>query len=91
VKLHEAEVELANKESRLAEALKQKKKAKKSSAGKSSPGGHHDKFHSELEAENARLREREQALMEAVEELSGQNEDLIIKLRESMQRELELR
>jgi hypothetical protein len=39
--------------------------------------------------ENARLQERERALMDAVEDLSAQNEDLIVKLRESMQRELE--
>lgn len=42
-----------------------------------------------LENENIRLKEREQALMEAVEELSLQNEDLLYKLKESMQRELE--
>lgn len=70
-----------------------------------------------LENENARLRDREQALMDAVsayqtvifctlplllkfdffclyaqiEELSNQNEDLIDKLKESMERELVLR
>jgi hypothetical protein len=54
-----------------------------------SPGK--EKSLASLEAENGRLKDREQALMEAVEELSLQNEDLIIKLRESMQRELELR
>jgi len=37
-----------------------------------------------------RLQEREQALLEAVNELSNQNEDLITKLKGSMQRELEL-
>ena len=37
-----------------------------------------------------RLQEREQALLEAVNELSNQNEDLISKLKGSMQRELEL-
>jgi hypothetical protein len=43
-----------------------------------------------FKSELARLQEREAALMQAVEELSTQNEDLIAKLRESMQRELDL-
>jgi hypothetical protein len=43
------------------------------------------------ESEIIRLKNRETALMDAVEELSNQNEDLILKLKESMQRELDLR
>jgi hypothetical protein len=68
--------------------MKARKKAKKVSKVASPVGG---KSSADLEGENVRLREREQALMDAVEELSSQNEDLIVKLRESMQRELELR
>ena len=44
-----------------------------------------------LSTENVALQEREHALLSAVEELSLQNEDLIQKLQESMQRELTLR
>lgn len=43
-----------------------------------------------LSTENVALQEREHALLSAVEELSLQNEDLIQKLQESMQRELTL-
>jgi hypothetical protein len=68
--------------------MKARKKAKKVNKVASPVGG---KSNADLESENSRLREREQALMDAVEELSSQNEDLIVKLRESMQRELELR
>lgn len=81
-----------DKDAKLQEALKSKKKAMKKQQqlqNQLSPGK--EKSLASLEAENGRLKEREQALMEAVEELSLQNEDLIIKLRESMQRELELR
>lgn len=85
-KLHEAEMEMEAKEARLGEAVKAKKKAVKKAAGQAPS----DRSGGALEAENAKLREREQALLDAVEELSGQNQDLIIKLRESMQRELEL-
>ena len=41
-------------------------------------------------SEIERLTDREQALLEAVDALSGQNEDLIRKLKQSMARELEL-
>lgn len=89
-KLHDAHMELEAKEHRLQEALKQKKKAAKKLAQQpQSPS--HDKSAAGLESEVHRLREREMALMEAIEELTSQNEDLIMKLRESMQRELELR
>ena len=81
---------LQAKEARLMEAMKAKKKAVKKASEQqqqqpSIAGA------AEYENEILRLRDREQALMDAVEELSSQNEDLIIKLKESMQRELELR
>ena len=74
------------------EALKVKKKAMKKmqQQQQSSSPDKAGLSYNALETENGRLRDREQALMEAVEELSSQNEDLIVKLRESMQRELEL-
>ena len=66
---------------------KQKKDKKKQSEEKDMSGASTSVYEGEI----LRLREREQALMDAVEELSSQNEDLIVKLRESMARELELR
>eukprot|EP01039_Chlorochromonas_danica_P003047 gene3047-3326_t len=91
-KLHQAEQELEAKESRLVEALKSRKKVSKKTNKEShnSGGGGGETTIAALEGENGRLREREAALMDAVEELSVQNADLILKLRESMQRELEL-
>lgn len=85
-KLHEADMELEAKEARLTHATKLRKKLAKKAAASSGPNN----IKLDLENENNRLREREQALMEAIDELSLQNEDLIGKLKESMQRELEL-
>lgn len=82
-------MELEAKNDRIKDLLKPKKKKKKSeSEGDGGLGAL--KTIPQLEAEVLRLREREQALLDAVEELSVQNEDLIVKLRESMQRELTL-
>lgn len=72
----------------MVEAMRKKKKEKKKQSEEKDLSG---ASASVYEGEILRLREREQALMDAVEELSSQNEDLIVKLRESMQRELELR
>lgn len=84
MKLRDADLELQAKDARLEQALKQRKKANKKSlaASEADVGA--------LGHENLRLKEREQALMDAVEELSTQNQDLIVKLKQSMQRELEL-
>lgn len=73
----------------MVEAMRKKKKdqKKKQTEEKDLSGASASVYEGEI----IRLREREQALMDAVEELSSQNEDLIVKLRESMQRELELR
>lgn len=72
--------------------MRRKKKDKKKQGGQPEyPADLTSASNAVYEGEIIRLREREQALMDAVEELSSQNEDLIIKLRESMQRELELR
>lgn len=87
-RLRDAESEIETKESRLIEIVKRKKALTKK-INNSSP--RIDRNSAAMEAEINRLREREAALMDAVEELSSQNEDLIIKLRESMQRELDLR
>lgn len=88
-KLHEAYMELEAKDNRLLEAQKNKKKEKKKQLHNDQNNLSDNPLLHALENENIRLREREQALMEAVEELSFQNEDLIYKLKESMQRELE--
>ena len=85
-KLQDAEMALEAKDERIKELVKPKKKKKKPEA----EGDGQLKTMPQLEAEVLRLREREQALLDAVEELSIQNEDLIVKLRESMQRELTL-
>lgn len=77
------------KETRLQEAIKAKKKASKKAASQEHTGRTESSAAAEVEI--TRLRDREAALMQAVEELTAQNEDLIVKLRESMQRELELR
>lgn len=87
-RLRDAESEIETKESRLIEVVKRKKALAKK-INNSSPGI--DRNSAAMETEVNRLREREAALMDAVEELSNQNEDLIVKLRESMQRELDLR
>lgn len=90
-KLHKKEMELQSMEQRLQEVNRLRKKeklAKKTAVAKSS-----DELAekiSDLESANIQLQEREQALLLAVEELSMQNQDLITKLKESMQRELEL-
>ena len=57
-------MELEAKEARLVEALKNRKKAKKAERKASPPPA--DRNMATLEAENMRLREREQALLEAV-------------------------
>lgn len=72
--------ELEAKEKRLHNALKAKKKALKNAPKENDQ---------ELELAYGRLQERESALLEAVEELSNQNQDLIQKLKQSMARELE--
>ena len=84
--LKKAESEVELKEQRVADAVKQKKIVKKKNL----------RLVQELEESESlrldfeKLQEREQALLEAVNELSNQNEDLISKLKASMQRELEL-
>jgi len=84
-RLRSAELELEAKEQRASDAARLRKKAVKKSA----------KMAAELEKYNdivkavERLQTREQALLEAVEALSGQNEDLIKKLKQSMAREIE--
>lgn len=65
-KLHQAEQELEAKESRLVEALKSRKKVSKKTNKESQSNGGGGETIAALEAENARLREREAALMDAV-------------------------
>lgn len=60
-------MELEAKEARLVEALKNRKKAKKAERKASPPPA--DRSVATLEVENMRLREREQALLEAVSPL----------------------
>jgi hypothetical protein len=89
-RLHEAQMELEAKEARLVEVMRKKKKENSKKKHQQQDAGDQLGQNGAYEAEILRWREREQALMDAVEELSSQNEDLIVKLRESMQRELEL-
>mmetsp|Transcript_28733 Transcript_28733/g.40967 ORF Transcript_28733/g.40967 Transcript_28733/m.40967 type:complete len:529 (-) Transcript_28733:155-1741(-) len=84
-KLKDMELQMEAKEARLCEALKQRKK-KRAKEETAEPAA----SLLALEADNTALREREHALLSAVEELSIQNHDLIMKLKDSMQRELEL-
>lgn len=74
IQLREANGELEAKEARLQEALKQRKKAKKAAQmqqGSGGGGGGGSADVAVLENENARLREREQALMDAVSVVSA--------------------
>lgn len=64
-KLHESALELEAKDARLAEALKAKKKTKKTTS-QSTTSPNKDKGIAELEGEVLRLRDREQALLDAV-------------------------
>ena len=86
MKLRAAEQELEAKEERVLAAMKAKKKAAK----KTSQFSKEMEKYQELAESYERLEEREQALLSAVEELSTQNQDLISKLKASMQRELDL-
>ena len=85
-RLNQMELDLEAKEQRALDAMRLRKKAQKK----------FNRLESEMKEtnsyvkDNERLRDREQALIEAVEALSSQNEDLITKLKASMARELEL-
>jgi len=85
-KLRTAELELEAKEQRASDAARLRKKAMKKSARLVAEMENYDVLVQTCE----RLQTREQALLEAVEALSTQNEDLIKKLKSSMARELEL-
>lgn len=84
--LRVAHMDIDAKEARAADAMRLRKKAQKKV--KALEEAVSDV--SALQADNERLRDREAALIEAVEALSSQNEDLIRKLKASMARELEL-
>ena len=86
-KLRSAELELDAKEQRASDAARLRKKAQKKSAKLAAEMENYDALVQTCES----LQNREQALLEAVEALSTQNEDLIKKLKASMSRELELR
>jgi len=86
-KLRTAELDLDAKEQRAADAARLRKKAMKKSARLAAEMENYDALTQTCE----RLQNREQALLEAVEALSTQNEDLIKKLKASMGRELDLR
>jgi len=85
-KLRSAELELEAKEQRASDAARLRKKAMKKSARLAAEMENYDALAQTCE----RLQTREQALLEAVEALSTQNEDLIKKLKLSMARELDL-
>ena len=86
-KLRSAELDLDAKEQRAADAARLRKKAVKKSQRLAAEMENYEALAQTCE----RLQTREQALLEAVEALSTQNEDLISKLKASMGRELELR
>lgn len=80
------EMELDAKEQRAADAARLRKKAQKKAKQMEEELGDYRAACEEIQ----RLTDREAALLEAVDALSGQNEDLIRKLKQSMARELEL-
>jgi hypothetical protein len=84
--LRVAHMDIDAKEVRAADAMRLRKKAQKKAKAFEEAA----KDVNVLQADNERLRDREAALIEAVEALSSQNEDLIKKLKASMARELEL-
>lgn len=86
-KLRAAELDLDAKEQRAADAARLRKKAVKKSQRLAAEMDNYEALAQTCD----RLQTREQALLEAVEALSTQNEDLIKKLKASMGRELELR
>jgi hypothetical protein len=84
-RLSKAEAELEAKEVRVENAMKAKKKfVKKCHQLEEELRGF-----TVVQSEYERLKDRENALIEAVQELSAQNEDLIEKLKESMRREMD--
>lgn len=80
------EMELEAKEQRASDAARLRKKAQKKAKAMEEELGDYQAACGEIQ----RLTDRESALLEAVDALSGQNEDLIRKLKQSMARELEL-
>ncbi len=80
------EMELEAKEQRASDAARLRKKAQKKAKAMEEELGDYQAACDEIQ----RLTDREAALLEAVDALSGQNEDLIRKLKQSMARELEL-
>ena len=84
--LNSFEMELDAKEQRANDAARLRKKAQKKAKQMEGQLKDYNAAVDEIE----RLTEREAALLEAVDALSGQNEDLIRKLKQSMARELEL-